>query len=92
MPLELDHIKSKVNSHMPEQVMRDFQNVSRCSDVDLLTVLTHRIFDHIDEDKNGQIEGDEIINFYQEMNSQTLENFSSLVSHMSESEKKAVID
>ena len=50
--------------------------------------MTRRIFEYIDDDKTGQIEGNEIVDFMRKMNAQTVEGLSSLTSHLSESEKK----
>lgn len=49
--------------HVPGQIMRDLQNVQKCSDVQQIEVMTRRIFDYIDNDKNGLIEGKEITDF-----------------------------
>ena len=49
--------------------------------------MTHRIFEYIDNDKNGSVEGEEIVEFMRMMNYKTLDSFSSLLSHLSESKK-----
>ena len=50
--------------------------------------MTRRIFEFIDNDKNGSIEGEEIVNFMRMMNSKTHVACLSLLSHLSEREKK----
>ena len=67
VPSETIKIKTEV-SHVPEQVFKDFKTARCCSDADQLTVVTRRIFDHIDQNKNDTIEGEEIIQFYEKMN------------------------
>lgn len=71
--------------------MRDLQKVQKCSDVDQIEAMTRRIFDYIDNDKNGCIEGSEIIDFMKIMHRDMVDSFKSLYSHMSEIEKKKLI-
>lgn len=49
--------------------------------------MTSRIFEYIDQDKNGLVEGEEIEEFMRMMNAKSLDSFSSLLSHLSESEQ-----
>ena len=47
-------IKTEVK-HMAEQILSDLQNLKLCKDAAQVEVMTKRVFEYLDADKNGFI-------------------------------------
>ena len=67
--------------------MRDLKNVKTCGDTDAVYVMTRRIFDYIDKDKNGLLDTEELLSLMTLMSSEHIQQFQGVFSHMTDEER-----